>query len=114
MKVWDISKSKPTCISETEAKIGMVHALDGCPDAPFVFAFGGDTPSHNMHVMDVRESAKGKINNLVINLLPLFLSDKISAEIFTLKMFVQCWGLTYTSSLYLVILRQILQLVKFS
>jgi len=58
MKVWDISKSKPTCISETEAKIGMVHALDGCPDAPFVFAFGGDTPSHNMHVMDVRESAK--------------------------------------------------------
>ena len=63
MKVWDISKSKPTCISETEAKIGMVHALDGCPDAPFVFAFGGDTPSHNMHVMDVRESAKGKINN---------------------------------------------------
>ena len=66
MKVWDISKSKPTCISETEAKIGMVHALDGCPDAPFVFAFGGDTPSHNMHVMDVRESAKGKINNVVI------------------------------------------------
>ena len=60
MKVWDISKSKPTCISETEAKIGMVHALDGCPDAPFVFAFGGDTPSHNMHVMDVRESAKVK------------------------------------------------------
>ena len=47
----------------------MVHALDGCPDAPFVFAFGGDTPSHNMHVMDVRESAKGKINNVVINLL---------------------------------------------
>ena len=41
----------------------MVHTLDGCPDAPFVFAFGGDTPSHNMHVMDVRESAKGKFNN---------------------------------------------------
>ena len=67
MKVWDISKSKPTCISETEAKIGMVHALDGCPDAPFVFAFGGDTPSHNMHVMDVRESAKGKINNVKVS-----------------------------------------------
>ena len=76
MKVWDISKSKPTCISETEAKIGMVHALDGCPDAPFVFAFGGDTPSHNMHVMDVRESAKGKIKNS--NLLPLF---KISISV---------------------------------
>merc|ERR1712150_319658 len=30
----------------------------GCPDAPFVFAFGGDSPPHNMHVMDVRESAK--------------------------------------------------------
>merc|ERR1712223_486249 len=58
MKVWDISNSKPSCIFERDAKIGMVHALDGCPDAPFVFALGGDTPSHNMHVMDVRESAK--------------------------------------------------------
>lgn len=58
MKVWDISNNKPTCIYENDPKVGMVHALDGCPDAPFVFAFGGDTPSHNMHVMDVRESAR--------------------------------------------------------
>lgn len=58
MKVWDISNNKPTCVIEHDPKVGMVHALDGCPDAPFVFAFGGDTPSHNMHVMDVRESAK--------------------------------------------------------
>lgn len=60
MKVWDISNDKPTFVVEKEAKIGMVHTLDGCPDAPFVIALGGDTPSHNLHVMDVRESSAGK------------------------------------------------------
>lgn len=57
MKVWDVSGASPSCLEERDAKIGMVHCLEGCPDAPFVFAFGGDTPSHNMHVMDVRESS---------------------------------------------------------
>lgn len=59
MKVWDVSKPQPVCVFEKEVNVGLVHSLEGCPDAPFVFAFGGDNPSHNMHVMDVRESSEG-------------------------------------------------------
>ena len=62
MKVWDISDNKPSCLLEKDVKIGMVHSLESCPDAPFVVALGGDTPSHNLHVMDVRESSKGTLN----------------------------------------------------
>ena len=60
MKVWDISNNKPTCILEKDLKIGRVHSLDNCPDAPFVFAFGGDVPSNTIQVMDVREASSGK------------------------------------------------------
>ncbi len=35
----------------------MVHALEGCPDAPFVVATGGDNASNNFHITDVREAA---------------------------------------------------------
>ena len=59
IKVWDISEDKPSCLMEKPTNIGLVHSLEVCPDAPFVVALGGDTPSHNLHVMDVRESSKG-------------------------------------------------------
>ena len=59
VKVWDISDSKPTCVMEKDVKIGMVHSLDSCPDAPFVIGCGGDVPSNNLHVMDIREAASG-------------------------------------------------------
>ena len=58
VKVWDIqTNDQPSCIMEKDLKIGMVHSAHNCPDAPFVFALGGDNPTHNMHVMDIRESA---------------------------------------------------------
>ena len=65
MKVWDIRKEQPSFVFEKQSNIGLVHSLEGCPDAPFTIALGGDNPSHNLHVMDVRESASGKhvINN---------------------------------------------------
>ena len=66
MKVWDISDNKPTCILEKDLKIGRVHSLDNCPDAPFVFAFGGDVPSNTIKVMDIREAGSGNF------LIPLF------------------------------------------
>ena len=60
VKIWDIkTNDRPSCINEKDLKIGLVHSLQNCVDAPFVFAFGGDNPSHNMHVMDIRESASG-------------------------------------------------------
>ena len=59
MKVWDIANNKPTCILEKDLKIGRVHSLDNCPDAPFVFAFGGDVPSNTIKVMDIREAVSG-------------------------------------------------------
>ena len=58
VKVWDIN-NQPSCLMEKDLKVGMVHSVHNCPDAPFVFAVGGDNPSHNMHVMDVRESSAG-------------------------------------------------------
>lgn len=76
MKVWDVSGASPTCLEERDAKIGMVHCLEGCPDAPFVFAFGGDTPSHNMHVMDVREASTGNENvDTLLQLVICFLHE---------------------------------------
>jgi len=41
-------------------KIGMVHCLDGCPDAPFVVACGGDNPCENLRLFDIREASDGK------------------------------------------------------
>lgn len=40
--------------------IGLVHCLEGCPDAPFVVACGGDNPCENLRLFDLRESAAGK------------------------------------------------------
>lgn len=41
-------------------KIGLVHCLESCPDAPFVVACGGDNPCENLRLFDLRESAAGK------------------------------------------------------
>ena len=66
VKVWDIQNNQPGCLMEKDLKVGMVHSVHNCPDAPFVFAVGGDNPSHNMHVMDVRESAAGITMALIL------------------------------------------------
>ena len=41
-------------------KIGTVHCVDSCQDAPFVIAAGGDNPSDNIKVLDIRENAAGQ------------------------------------------------------
>ena len=40
-------------------KIGTIHCLDSCQDAPFVIAMGGDNPSDNIKCLDIREAAAG-------------------------------------------------------
>ena len=57
IKVWDIADGKPTCIEERNLKLGTLHSLDGCPDAPFVMVVGGDKPDNNLKVLDIRENA---------------------------------------------------------
>ena len=59
MKVWDISDNQPKCIMEKNMKLGRLHSLSGCPDAPFVVCVGGDKAQDNLKVLDVRESAAG-------------------------------------------------------
>ena len=57
VKVWDISESNPTFVLERDPKLGTLHCLDGCPDAPFVVVAGGDKPDNNLKVFDIRENA---------------------------------------------------------
>merc|ERR1712080_477125 len=35
---------------------GALHTVQACPDAPFVVCMGGDKPSDNFKVLDLRES----------------------------------------------------------
>jgi len=58
MKVWDISGNKPEFIMERPLSLGLIQGVSGCPDAPFVIAVGGDKPSDNFKIMDIRESAQ--------------------------------------------------------
>ena len=57
IKVWDIADGKPTCVHDQNMKLGMIHCMSGCPDAPFVTVMGGDKSSDNIKVFDVREAA---------------------------------------------------------
>ncbi|TRY73816.1 hypothetical protein TCAL_02578 [Tigriopus californicus] len=57
MKVWDIANHKPGCVQERAMALGQIHCLENCPDAPFVMCMGGDEPSNNLKVLDIRESA---------------------------------------------------------
>merc|ERR1719285_1048619 len=56
MKVWNISGPQPTFVSEREVKLGALHTVQACPDAPFVVCMGGDKPSDNFKVYDLRDS----------------------------------------------------------
>lgn len=56
MKVWDISTDKPEFIYEKNMKLGVLQTVTSCPDAPFVVCLGGDNPSQNFLVTDIRES----------------------------------------------------------
>ena len=60
LKVWDINGDNPEFVTERDVKLGQLHACSPCPDAPFVVCMGGDKPSDNLKVWDVRESAPVK------------------------------------------------------
>ena len=43
LKVWDISTDQPVFVAERDVKLGQLHTLATCPDAPFVTCIGKDT-----------------------------------------------------------------------
>ena len=57
LKVWDIAGESPVFVAENEVKLGLLHDVARCPDAPFVMVMGGDKRDNNLKVWDVRESA---------------------------------------------------------
>ena len=57
IKVWDIADGKPTCVHEQNMKLGMIHCMSGCPDAPFVTVMGGDKSSDNIKVFSALSDA---------------------------------------------------------
>ena len=60
-------------------KIGTVHCVDSCQDAPFVIAAGGDNPSDNIKVLDIRENAAGQY------LIPVCIYRQISRQFLALN-----------------------------
>ena len=57
LKVWDIAGPQPQFVSERDMKLGQLHDLSACPDAPFVVCVGGDKKDDNFKVWDIRETA---------------------------------------------------------
>ena len=57
LKVWDITGDSPGFVAERDVKLGALHDVSPCPDAPFVMVMGGDKRDDNLKVWDVRESA---------------------------------------------------------
>jgi len=57
LKVWDIADESPVFVAEQEMKLGLLHDVARCPDAPFVMVMGGDKRDNNLKVWDVREAA---------------------------------------------------------
>ena len=55
--MWDIAGESPVFVAENEVKLGLIHDVARCPDAPFVMVMGGDKRDNNFKVLDVRESA---------------------------------------------------------
>ncbi|XP_021362950.1 periodic tryptophan protein 1 homolog [Mizuhopecten yessoensis] len=54
LKVWDVVDNKPSLILEKNLKLNELHCLGACPEAPFVFAVGGEK---ELRVWDIRSSA---------------------------------------------------------
>lgn len=60
IKIWDIASGKPSFIEESNPSLGTIQCLASCPDAPFVFCFGGDNKQNNFKVWDLRESSNAR------------------------------------------------------
>jgi len=54
VKVWDIQDDKPSLVASRNAQVGKILSACCCPDAPFVFSFGGE--KQGLRVFDITES----------------------------------------------------------
>ncbi|XP_053397066.1 periodic tryptophan protein 1 homolog [Mercenaria mercenaria] len=52
VKVWDIEGDKPSLVHSQDIKLGQLHSMGNCPDAPYVFGIGGEK---NVKVWDIRD-----------------------------------------------------------
>ena len=50
LKVWDITGDSPGFVAERDVKLGALHDVSPCPDAPFVMVMGGDKRDDNLKV----------------------------------------------------------------
>ncbi|VEN44555.1 unnamed protein product [Callosobruchus maculatus] len=76
VKTWDYTAEvAPRLVQEKEYKMGNIHCLELCPDAPFVVALGGDNKSHNFTVFDLRNEDMIKHTFAERNLVQLVAED---------------------------------------
>ncbi|KAK3089598.1 hypothetical protein FSP39_004904 [Pinctada imbricata] len=54
MKIWDVQNNKPSLVLSRNLKLNQLFSAGACPEAPFVFAVGGEK---EIKVWDIRESA---------------------------------------------------------
>ncbi|XP_068710314.1 periodic tryptophan protein 1 homolog [Montipora foliosa] len=54
VKVWDIQDNKPSLVSSRNLQMGRILNARCCPDAPFVFSFGGE--KQGLRVFDITDS----------------------------------------------------------
>ncbi|XP_060592672.1 periodic tryptophan protein 1 homolog [Ruditapes philippinarum] len=52
IKIWDIEGDKPSLVHSQDIKLGQLHCMGNCPDAPYVFGIGGEK---NVKVWDIRD-----------------------------------------------------------
>ncbi|XP_050393100.2 periodic tryptophan protein 1 homolog [Patella vulgata] len=75
LKVWDVQDNKPQHIIEKNLKINELHCVGCCPEAPFVFAAGGDKEAK---VWDIRESLK--VRQHFFNRMPVKLQTECEGD----------------------------------
>ncbi|KAK7107363.1 hypothetical protein V1264_015302 [Littorina saxatilis] len=76
MKVWDIQDNKPSLIFSRNLQINEIHCVGCCPEAPFVFAFGGGV--REPKVWDIRESAA--VRHHFLNRMPAKLAQECEGD----------------------------------
>lgn len=55
VKVWDIQDNKPSLVTSRNPQMGRLLNTQCCPEAPFVFSFGGE--KQGLRTIDIMESA---------------------------------------------------------
>lgn len=76
MKVWDIQGEAPSHVFSRNLQMNKLHCVGCCPEAPFVFAFGGD--ARQPKVWDIRQSAA--VRQHFINRMPETLAKECEGD----------------------------------